>query len=97
LPAGVLKIYFFTKRILLFINNLQIFGKAGIFVPVFASQKANRNWISPYGRNDNNVWSGIGEGKSGREASAFPLPVTPSRPLSFRWIRQLAETEKSLL
>ena len=34
---------FFTKRILLFINNLQIFGKTGIFVPVFASQKANRN------------------------------------------------------
>jgi hypothetical protein len=34
---------FFTKRILLFINNLQIFRKIGIFVRVFASQKANRN------------------------------------------------------
>jgi hypothetical protein len=27
---------FFTKRLLLFINNLQIFGLTGIFVPVFA-------------------------------------------------------------
>jgi len=34
---------FFAKRILLFINNLQILRKTGIFVPVFAFQKANRN------------------------------------------------------
>jgi hypothetical protein len=34
---------FFTKRILLFINNSQILRKSGIFVPFFASQKANRN------------------------------------------------------
>jgi len=30
---------FFTKCILLFINNLQILRKSGMFVPFFASQK----------------------------------------------------------
>jgi hypothetical protein len=34
---------FFTKRMLLFINNLQIFGKTDIFVPVCAFHKAKSN------------------------------------------------------
>jgi hypothetical protein len=86
---------FFTKRILLFINNLQIFRKSSIFVPVLAFQKQIGIRFLPTVEMTTMLGQGlVGEGKSGREASAFTLPFTASRPLSFRWSKA---TEKSLL
>jgi len=63
---------FFTKRILLFINNLQIFGKTGIFVPVLAFQKQIGIRFLPTVEMTTMLGQGLGRGKADAKRPLFP-------------------------
>ena len=68
----VVKNSFFTKRILLYINNLQILGKKGIFVPVLLFKKQIEIRFLPTVEMTTMFGQGLGRGKADAKRPLFP-------------------------